>query len=157
MHTGVSRAQTSALNARPNPFANFGRFGLDGGLDEPVPTSTSASASAKRASRDAAPHIAAASSMAIPGAGARRGASSPERTKYGASPTGAGQHFAINERDRSDRMRTATGAREPAGAGRDRRDRDDAQKKEGRAEEGGWRSVGTSGQPLVLWVVELTG
>lgn len=105
-----------------------------------------------RASRDAAPHIPGA--VAITGSSRR--APSPDRAKYGASPTNGqpGAYFS-NERERSDRMRarelpgTSRGERERGETGvggRERRDREDAQKREGRAEEGGWRSVGTSGQ-----------
>lgn len=152
--SSTAAALRAAANARPNPFANFGRFGLDGGLEG---DSVALTPGAKRSTgRDAAPHIAIPGAVAIGGSGARR-APSPERAKYGASPTnGAAGAYFSNERERSDRMRArgdgpAPARGEPGATGRERRDREDAQKREGRAEEGGWRSVGTSGASSVMW------
>lgn len=104
---------------RANPFANFARFGVDGGLEgEPVKEKG-------RSSRDAAPHL----------GGEGRG--------LGRNGKGVEDKFASATNGFGERRKEGTVGRERE-SGREARDAG-REKKEGRAEEGGWRSVGGAG------------
>ncbi|SCV74909.1 BQ2448_7938 [Microbotryum intermedium] len=136
----TSNPGSNLSGGRPNPFANFGRFGVDGGLDPGevagfLATKSSSGVADKR-SRDGVPHL--QRDGVGPGgrAGARRGEASIEST----SPTKSSAFT-------NDRLRASTragGADERNGAlGSSILGRREEQKKDRRApDEGGWRSVG---------------
>lgn len=148
MHSLPARSNSSnnvLSSGRANPFTNFGRFGVDGGLEGSDGVNTKLGGD-RRSGRDAAPHL--GGNGEGRGTGGRNGRfMNGERSdKYGAestSPTKTSTGFFSNERERSERMKTRGDAQ--AGAnGRERRD--DMAKKDRRADEGGWRSVGGPGQ-----------
>jgi hypothetical protein len=159
----AAHASSAGSNkARPNPFANFGRFGVDGGLEGEKPEV------GKR--RDGAPHLGAtANGVSLEGKSAagrnvrQEGGAVEGKDRYGTSPTN-GNMFE-RERERGDRMRARgpdTGALEPGSrsgataAGTSARERrEEVPKREGRAEEGGWRSVGGPGAYLTALVLTL--
>lgn len=108
---------------RANPFANFARFGVDGGLEgEPVKEKG-------RSNRDAAPHLG-GEGRAL---GGRNGKGGIEDKFASVTTNGFGE-----------RRREGGGGRERESGREGVRDAG-REKKEGRAEEGGWRSVGGAG------------
>lgn len=131
--------------ARPNPFANFGRFGVDGGLEGAPGTVSLAAAGAKsleaagkRTGRDGAPHLHGGSIEKAKGSRdwdeRRAGDAVPAAaSKFGSPPN----VYSTNERG-ARRGESAAAPRETLANGRERRE----EKKEGRAEEGGWRTAG---------------
>ncbi|KDE06410.1 hypothetical protein MVLG_03316 [Microbotryum lychnidis-dioicae p1A1 Lamole] len=137
-HTSNSGSNLSG--GRPNPFANFGRFGVDGGLDAGdvagFTATKSASSTNDKRSRDGVPHLQ-REGMPI---GGRTGARRSDASIEGTSPTKSSAFG-------NDRLRTSTragGADERNGAlGSSTSGRREDQKKDRRApNEGGWRSVG---------------
>lgn len=143
MHGTPSRTNSSSngglsVGGRPNPFANFGRFGVDGGLEGEIGGKLG---DRRRGDRDAAPHMGGSSESRRDGGGRNGRANGAERDGEGSSPTKTAAGFFSNERERSERMR-ARGEGVSVGGGRERRDEN--VKKDRRADEGGWRSVGST-------------
>lgn len=131
--------------ARPNPFANFGHFGVDGGLEGPTSTLVGTIASVKGEGgkrRETAPHLHGGSIEKDKGTSARdrdwegrRATTDGTTTKFGSPPNAF-----LDRAERPTRRGgdvTVSAPRDSAN-GRERRE----EKKEGRAEEGGWRTAG---------------
>ena len=161
-----------------NPFANFGRFGVDGGLGEPLELprrsrkggELTGGASGGGGEKDLAPHL---QQLIGGGGGGKKG---KDNEGGGTSPWSDGttrdarerrENFFREERERSERSKNATNVRGGALAGNgngrsevegDRRrgvtglngrETGDASERKDRrglgpADEGGWRSVGTT-------------
>ncbi|BGP50750.1 hypothetical protein JCM10450v2_006676 [Rhodotorula kratochvilovae] len=139
-----------ADSSNASPFANFGRFGVDGGLGDGSLEGAGARRRGARgadreADKDTAPHLRSG------------GGSTRERGEPG-SPTKERAAFALaNERERGERIKGRVGAESaPARGGeRELRRRDevdaltglskrDLRRGVGPADEGGWRNVGMS-------------
>ncbi|GAA5869061.1 hypothetical protein JCM1840_000456 [Sporobolomyces johnsonii] len=132
------------FNNPDNPFANFGRFGVDGGLGEALELTSNTRRNTHH--KDLAPHL----------GGGRRGKGENGEALEGSSPTKERGGFFSNERERSERMRATRNGegRETIGDREKRRDgelgRNGGEKDRkdrrglGPADEGGWRSVGTT-------------
>lgn len=163
MHSTPGRSHSGNVLAsgRANPFTNFGRFGVDGGLEGGEIINTKLGSGDRRVGRDTAPHVGGLDGR---GLGARHGRTlhtERERGDHfgrangeGTSPTK--EHntgFFSNERERAERMK-ARGEGLAGSGGRDRRD-EQSKKDRSRVDEGGWRSVWTSGEPGILAAVVL--
>lgn len=153
-HVSVGEPRT----ARPNPFANFGRFGVDGGLEGTVATAAmgiSTKGGESKRNRDSAPHLHGGAIEKEKPAGRERDWDTTRRGGAGTAPEKSGETSYLNERERPERTSRRGGdvtngardnQREPGVNGRERRE----EKKEGRAEEGGWRTAG--GKRIVLYL-----
>ncbi|KPV73879.1 uncharacterized protein RHOBADRAFT_54470 [Rhodotorula graminis WP1] len=141
------RLHNDASNS--SPFANFGRFGVDGGLGEALESGSSRRrargglGAEREADKDVAPHL--------------RGSTGGRAGGEPSSPTKERRGFDLGgERERGDRLKGRVAAGEGAARGyRELRTRDDvelaagqskrdARRGVGPADEGGWRNVGMS-------------
>lgn len=161
---------TGVGGTRPNPFANFGRFGVDGGLLEgndslsnERSTGGKGLTTEKRRDREPAPHLNSTSESRSIGGKNTRGTggvgvannnnhyqdkegSSNGTNKFSSSPP---SNSFFGDKDRTSNrnvVRNGTNGEVGVANVRDRERREENVKKEGRAEEGGWRSVGGSGR-----------
>ncbi|BGP34495.1 hypothetical protein JCM10296v2_006316 [Rhodotorula toruloides] len=135
-------------NIDSSPFANFGRFGVDGGLGSELESGNRrrggrSANSLAEGDRDQAPHLG--------------GGSGRDRRGEPSSPTKERGFGLLNERERGDRLKTRNGRGEIDGKGENDRDfrrrevdaapgqsRRDLRRGVGPEDEGGWRNVGMS-------------